>query len=348
MGAHRPAYVGLKPGTHQWMAVWKEYPALQPAMLSYAKLLNQGIMLVDDLPLIDKPWVRVRNSSLKSIASCNTQAHLKYVLGLETKGEAHARQVGTAIHEAIADSFRGKSLEACFETFKREFPKSAPKDDRLGFENVSVIFSHWLESNPPGIFPFSTAPDWIELWVEKILSVEKGIILTAQIDMLARDPRTGGLYVIDHKTTGKVTDWWLKQWRLSSSLTGYYWIAQRLFPGQLVQGVSINAIELPKLSEPGKKCKKHGVDYKECRHLHPNHTRFVLQRTPALIEEWERSALWLGTRMRDLYDSYNSIEAIPYIRQQGMFSGGCTFCDYAEFCAAGRPLDWIGSELVQG
>ena len=34
-------YFGLKPGTHEWMEVWKAHPELQEEMLEYGKLLTK-------------------------------------------------------------------------------------------------------------------------------------------------------------------------------------------------------------------------------------------------------------------------------------------------------------------
>jgi hypothetical protein len=66
-----------------------------------------------------------------------------------------------------------------------------------------------------------------------------------------------------------------------------------------------------------------------------------------MLEEWHRLALGQAKRLKSLIDTYSTDKkGIKYVRMSGKLCGMCTFCEYVDFCLAGRPEDWIGTVLA--
>jgi hypothetical protein len=70
-----------------------------------------------------------------------------------------------------------------------------------------------------------------------------------------------------------------------------------------------------------------------------------------MIEEWGQCAIWQAKRLRQLLRDYGaqhgSYEGVKYVRMLGTMNGMCTFCEYQDWCVAGRPLEWIGTVLTK-
>ena len=343
LGSHSPPYAAYKPGTPEWIAVWKQYPEFQTEMLTYQKLLQSGINPIENTGTTDDVF-RVSNSALEASATCSTLALLRYGYQVIPIEDVFPIQVGTAIHAALAVLYRTGDKQAAFIALLNTYPKGLPPKANYEWDNVSCIMTHYIDAV---VLPYFISPDLVELWFEQVLheDEEGTIVLCGRIDALPQDNTTQSLWVMDNKSTGKITDWWLKKFRMGSQLTGYTWAASR-FLGQHIPGAIINGIELPKLPMPGKKCRVHGVDYAECRKYHANHQVFQLERPPHALETWKLDAVYQAKRLRELVKTYAvSPEGIKYVRMQGTMCGGCTFCSFIDFCIANRPVEWIGSVL---
>jgi len=170
----------------------------------------------------------------------------------------------------------------------------------------------------------------------------------AIIDMIPQDMSTGSLLVVDHKTTGWLTSMWVKQWGMSSQLTGYIWAARQFLRGYNVMGALINAIELPNLPMSEKKCAKHGVPFSQCGRYHGKSELIgPLVRTPYQVEIWRESAIELAKKLKALVGV--PLTLLHELPMEGMFNGGCHAyggCEFLRFCKSGRELRMIGQLLV--
>jgi hypothetical protein len=349
MASSRPPYIGHLPGTPGWMEVWRMYPSWQEEMLGYQSLLEMGINPVRTIDGCEPDKVfRVSNSSLTA-TSCSVKALLRYGYRVVNPDKLWSISVGAAIHKSMAVYFRTGDPKLAYDKLIDCYPEGNPPEERLHLDNVKAIMHHYLFETLKA-FPYFVHPSLVELWFEQELyrDDDGSIVLVGRIDLLPEDERSKALMVLDHKSTGKITDWWQKGFLMDSGLNGYLWAAQRFMPGRLFPGCVINAIELCRLPIPGRKCKVHGLDYAECRKFHPNHKTFSANGEPRMIEEWWRGAVYQAKRLRTLLTSYaGDVEGIKYVRMLGKFNGMCTFCEYLDFCLAGRPVEWIGTVLVK-
>lgn len=294
---------------------------------------------------------KVDNSRLCAVATCTTKAILRYVHDLASKEEKIARFAGKIMHEALARFYRGMDVALVVVEFEKEYRATAdelvPPDDRLAYTNVVDILQEYCETHPPDRLPFTIETEGIEKCVSAYLDDERTIELYCKLDMPVREKATGALHVCDHKTTGKVSPWWAKKFRLGSQLTGYIWSLAEEY-GEVVPGAYINAIEMGKLPDSSRKCKKHGVPFYECRRQHTKFELFVTSRTPEDLENWRKDAVVLGKRLMVLEQAYGaSVELVRFAPQEGKFNDGCTFCEFREFCAAQRLPEFAESMLVK-
>jgi PD-(D/E)XK nuclease superfamily protein len=244
---------------------------------------------------------------------------------------------------------------------------------RLSYTNLSKIIAEYLETHPLNAFSFSVNPKLVEVGFEvplidecvcghaeerhldggcawrhhcKCAEYRPAFVFWGRLDAIVQSNHDRSLYVLDHKTTGRLSPYTAEKYRMDSQMSGYVWAAQRTI-GQPIVGVYINAIEFAKLpSDPVRKCRDHGVVYAECGRYHMKSELLIYTRSPDQLEDWRRTALSLARRYRDLASQVPHIEALPDVMQQGTFNGACGFCDFAKFCQAGRPTHYVQTMLT--
>ena len=294
-----------------------------------------------------KDILYVDNSTLKAVARCSTEATLRYVHDLTSINKSGPLESGHAGHEALETWFKGGTMGQALTTFADEYKtwadENVPPDDRLSFDNVRKILSHWFDTNPVSGMPFKVNPDLIEIGFQFPLTED--IVMVGRMDGLVEDFRTGALNVLEHKFTGNLTNDWVEQWRMDSQLSTYIAGAQEN-TGKNVLGAYLNAIELKKVSDSNRKCKDHGVPYEECGTQHSKSFLFgPIQRTPEELKEWRKTATGLAKKFWDLRKRFPAVADIHRVRTQGKFNGSCRWCGFKDFCQVGRPVDLAGQML---
>jgi hypothetical protein len=296
----------------------------------------------------------VDNSMLRAAARCDTELMLRYLLGYTTPDEGPPLRAGIAAHEALAAHLRGASRNEALAVFRGHYAAWAEAHvdpegplQRLTYENTATILAQWLRTRPLTSLPFEVHPDLVE--VGFAVPLLDGVIFCGRLDALVIDRERREFYVLDHKTTGRLDATWARQFRNDSQLSGYVWAAQQ-HTGNRVVGAFINGIEFARLpSDPTRKCRDHGVAYAECRALHAKHELLIVQRTAEQLDQWTRSASELARRVQRLAASARVVRDISatmsHAAQQGMFHGACAWCQFQDFCAAGRPATMLPAFL---
>jgi hypothetical protein len=336
------------------------------------------------------------DNSLLSTTYCTTKAVLRHVHGLTTERDELKTAAGRAAHTALAGYLKGWAIDNAVTKFALEYETVAPTDagDRLSFANTSSILRQWMETHPLDSLPFEVLPDLVEVPFELPLSDEctcghfkvshdergcKGTIVsgacacrgytvrflfTGRIDAIVRDRTTGKLYVLDHKTTGKID---ASQFRNDSQMSGYVWAASQ--SGHAVGGAYINAIQfslLPGMKGNGHyKCRIHkrmqpvtlkdqsmvekerAAVYDECRNEHVICDMPLKTRSPDQLDAWRASALALARRYAEMTSKYSTLESVAAAPMEGSFYyQGCKYCPFGDFCASGKPMQWADSLLI--
>jgi hypothetical protein len=316
-----------------------------------------------------KGTVWVDNTALRAIASCETQAALKHALSKTVADDKHQLEAGIATHEILADFMRGEDPKRClkkYELLYRGYSEDNGLDNtdnpmyKVGWKNTSTILTEWFETHPLQGFPFLVNPKLVEVPFQLPLDNEcvcshietehrtggcrfrpqcgcveyaPRFIFWGRIDAVVQANHDNAIYVLDHKTTARLTPWKVESFRMDSQMSGYTWAAEQSL-GQKLAGIFVNAIEYSKLpSDPVRTCKTHGgVPYAECGPLHMKTELMIFTRTDTQLEKWHNDALTLAWRYRRVLSEIKSLSDLTKMTQGGTFHGACSFCDFKPFC----------------
>ncbi len=288
---------------------------------------------MSDLTIVD-------NSILTAVATCHTQAAIRYALGLTMPEDRAWLRAGHTAHEILAEHLRGKPIEEVMAipeiiSYLEWTQSSLPENDRLTGENVNKIMRRWLETHPLSGLPFAVPEGLVEVGFGVPLSDD--ILFVGRMDALAQDA-SGAWYVVEHKTTGRLDETWRRRYRTSAQITGYVWAAQQHLSAP-VAGCFVNGIEFGRLPTDTRKCRTHGVPYAECGPLHARFEMLIEHRAPHQLEAWKRDAITLARRFKDLKSRVVDLADIKGqdISMYGQLNGGCNLCQFADYCAVGRP-----------
>lgn len=299
--------------------------------------------------------VHVDNSMLKSVAECSTQAVLRYILDYTSVEEKATLVSGDAGHRALAMHARGYPDAYVLAHFQDLYAKWAdenvvPEKDgrhRLSYENTYRVIARYLETHPLSQLPYTVNPDLVEIGFGYPLDDAGEFMFVGRIDAIVHSKGHDFPFIVDHKFTGRISEYWKEKFRLESQPSGYIWAAEKHLKHP-VGGAFINGVQFSKLpSDDKRKCRDHGVVYAECGDLHAAFDLFPITRTPEQIAEWHKTAIHLAKRYRDLLYKYGDEKMLHKVRMQGTFNGSCPFCGFRDFCVAGRQLNMIPSMLIK-
>jgi len=282
------------------------------------------------------------NTLLTDVAKCKVMAVTKHVFGLRGKAEKIAADIGNAYHAGLELHFRGERKREISAKFEQEYdkvipPGESPREERFDKMNCVKIMEKYVDSRPIEQFPFDVS-SFEEIKGCALDGVGKYIFWVKQ-DMVGKDRRSGELSPVDHKTTGNMTAWWAKKFRLVSQLSGYCWFIGRE-TGQHVGLCYINGLEIRKIPDSGRRCKIHGVPYSQCGEEHVNFQLYRYTRSPEQLEKWKQDALMLAGMFEMYSKAFNDLKLLPYAPRDGAFNEGCVFCEFKEWCVKGFDPVW--------
>ena len=294
--------------------------------------------------------VYVDNTILRCAASCSLHTVLRHVLHQRNSETGAALRAGTAAHEALAAYFTSLAkrqppdtsvalgLAAFAEHYEQWANENVLNEDRLAFSNLHPIMSEWMETRHSTALPFFCAdPNEVEVGFAYPLDESGKYVFFWRIDLIGHSRHDGKWYIVDHKTTGRIDQFWAGSFRLDTQVTGYLWAALQHNPD--VQGVYINGLEFRKLNSSDTKCRVHGMSYADCR-LAPEHLKFEvagpIHRTVEQMERWRVNALALAQKYEHYALNFANFDLLQYAEMEGPFTNACRFCDFQEFCSLGQ------------
>ena len=292
----------------------------------------------------------VDNSTLSTVATCGTQAVLKYGLNLQPPvGTNMPAESGTALHGATEQYFITGKRHAAFDYLEEHYQPLADRfcepDDRLGYNNIEKCLDSWFKKYGPGELPYTVEPGSVE--VPFALPLTEHIVYAGRIDALVRPREGAGLWLLDTKSTGKVDRKFKDQFKIGSQMSGYYWAAQQVF-GETPVGIYINVVHTGKVPSSDRKCAKHGMKYAECGGMHMQHAVLQYYRTPEEIEDWLADAKVIATEWLDLLRTLPGLGTMHNIDQRGKWIyQACTLCDYHDYCQLRRPPRYARQHFVE-
>jgi len=286
------------------------------------------------------------NTLLCDFARCEAAGIARHGFKLTSKDGKLAADIGNVFHAGLELHFKGAGKREITAAFEAEYdkvvpPGEQPAEDRFGRKNCIVIMERYVDTRPVEKMPWTTT----ETEVVRGMELAPGYVFWVKRDLLGVDKSTGFYVPVDHKTTGKLTQWWARKWRLTSQFSGYCWFTGQEF-GQGVYQAYVNAMEVGKLPDSAKRCKMHGVKFSECYAEHANFQIYKYTRSQEQIDTWKRDALTVAKQAELLMTAFCELNMLPYARRTGAFNDSCVFCEYKEWCANNFAPELAGTLTV--
>lgn len=304
---------------------------------------------------------RVDNSCLQAVMACSFKAWCRYGLGYTTKAERGELLAGSAAHAALEYHFSsctgglelGTTPLGIFDEHYREWAQvNMAADEKLSWQNVRTIMQRYLEEHPylgngqfKNLPQLTVHPDRVEVPFEVPLVESENIWLVGKIDLVC--DYLNGYAIVDHKTTGTINHFFKQRFKRNSQKPAYLWASRQLLE-RPVLGFFINAIEFAKLpSDPNRKCTTHKLKYSECREMHAKWELFgPYEVNDFAIQTWLADARACATKFKQLCEEAPDLSCAQSISQEGLFNGGCNFCEFSDPCDMGVQPHLLEANLI--
>lgn len=256
------------------------------------------------------------NSQLQEYMACPFRYKMHYLEGWQKREEGkleHHAAWGDAVHRGLECLYQGKDEFDAFQAFQARYPVQLDEGDlakttETGVSLLEQYRVHYKDEDK----------SWKVLQTEEVAEFElkDGVKWTVKIDLVAENTEHGGVYVWDHKTTGKpLSSYYWSQFDLSGALTGYAKYVEQKYgrcDGVIINGLSVGHRKRAyKGLPPGFHC-----DFK----------REMFNRSPQDLEMWEKNTIsWI----RKLDEDGASKR---FLRNYG---NACGWCQFREICMAG-------------
>ncbi len=267
------------------------------------------------------------NSQLQCFKDCQYRYWLKYGLGYKKRQlgeESHDANFGSAIHAGLETMYKGGEWGTIRDSFVQSYPDQLAPDDLAktqsnGITLLQAYIDHYREQDKRFKILACEETDHFE--------IAPGIRYKVKIDLIVENLEQGGIYVMDHKTTGKSFDYrYWGQFEPNSQLTGYVAYAQNRFKscsGAYINGIQLGYRQRKYLDRPA------GFYYEFQRQL--------FNRNQTQIENWRLDVLrWIGQMDRAKMFGY------------GKNMSQCTYCTYNPICKAEwNPTDEADRDCIE-
>lgn len=256
---------------------------------------------------------------------------------------------GKWAHTALAAWCNGDDWEAALAPYESISNELSIAGDRRGYPNLrSVMASFAMRHNRDALaFDLLDAKTTEISFVVPLGGVRSRsgadvpVDLIGYIDKLVRDKASGRLMLLEHKTTGKLDEAFVKRFVEYDPQTTAYILGVQTTTGETGDEAWVNAIEVKNVPSSSTKCAKHGVPFAECgplgdiRDPHVRQTFIRVQRTPARVAEFKARALDISERIvLPVAEAVakKGVEVAMRTPRDGMFTGACDMCEYKNWC----------------
>lgn len=254
----------------------------------------------------------VDNFQLSMFQTCPAKYQRRIIQGWKKRRQSAALSFGQILHLGLEVWYRTKNLDNAIAAMEFEWPADHDNEDfRDLYKCVSVLREYVEEypREPWTVVGYGTDQPMVEVSFTLPLLDANGNqlstfdgyrIMYGGIIDLAFD-FNGQLYIMDHKTTTRLGDYYFNQYKPNNQMTGYIWGMSQL-TNRTVGGAWINAIGL---------YKKSPTKFK----------RGLTQRSAEDIAAW----------VHDVHHSCNLMRAAMITGEFPKFTNACTLYGKCEF-----------------
>lgn len=180
----------------------------------------------------DKIW---DYSTLSSFQTCRKKYYFEHIRNLRPRLKGVALEFGGAIHEALDLYYaNGKNMQEAIVLFKTKY-QDREGDEIRTISNGEKLLHHYEEKYRSEPFKVLGKPE--SGFVFYIGDVLYGGRIDLPIEW------DGNLWIMEHKTTTRLSGSYFDQYELDKQCTGYIIAAEENFKGRKVMGCIINAME---------------------------------------------------------------------------------------------------------
>lgn len=250
------------------------------------------------------------NSELQSYKNCPLQWRFQWDLGLrkrEDEASEHHLRFGNAIHKGLEQLYLGRNWEAVKDAFLKAYPVQLDANDKAktaenGITALAAYAKQYREQDRKQWRVIATETRSDDPW-------------SVKPDLIVENTEHGGLWLVDHKTTGRYLnyDYW-EQFQPNSQITHYLDYATQTYG--VIEGFIINAISF-RFRERAYKGEPAGFWHKfERQVFNRNASQFQFERLSR--------ADWIADLERSQSNGFWRTN-----------TGACRFCSFKTLCAPG-------------
>lgn len=221
--------------------------------------------------------MKIDNFMLSMHQTCPSKYNLRINEGWTTRRRSGALGFGAAMHAGLAEWYRTSgNIQAALVAIKDAWPVESPYDDYRTLAKAAEVMLAYAKTYPSENFKVVGLAD--APIIEQAFTIDTGMYLSCQNKLCTalghivepdaptcfdcgqlREPIeyggifdglidfNGVLYVLEHKTTSQLGDYYFDQFKPNNQVSGYVWAASKL-TGRKVGGALINAIGVYKSS----------------------------------------------------------------------------------------------------
>lgn len=259
-------------------------------------------------------------STIDLIFECPRKLQLSKLEGLATEGASVSTTFGTGWHAVKRLRSLGMGIEEAVAEATKEYPNT---DDYRSAEKLLKAEHHYTRMYGGPLIPLTPQDVELEtlLWVEGIPIPIKTI--SDCIAMVDVNEGTGvEKWLVDYKTTSRLEQQWVAQYRVSSQFKAYYAGAKLEHPD--LAGVLVDLFHVTKgVSTDRGKAGKSAAAQDGC-HFY----RLPIRYTDFAIEEWKKNAA-TAYKLVQFYEAEN-FYPMNAPKACSAYGGTCPFIDVCD------------------
>lgn len=184
-------------------------------------------------------------SELTTFGSCAQKWHWRYNKMWEKQGAfSFALMVGSAFHESMEQFYATKGKRVAVATLQFEEGSIFSADDILKLDYWQHVLSAMVRSYC--IYYKDDFKHWEIEEIEEEVKIEyRGLILRGKIDL--RFKTLNGLWITDHKTSGRLSKETVAGWDFRFQFMFYLWLKSKQNSKIKLKGYQVNAVKKTEL-----------------------------------------------------------------------------------------------------
>lgn len=216
--------------------------------------------------------MKIDNFAITMFQTCPAKYFLRIKQQWTVRRKSAALGFGGAFHAGIAEWYRSGDPVRAFEAIDNSWPMESPVDDYRTKSKCLEVMAQYIQRHPSETFSVIKLPSGPLIEVaftiptgrfldcgdcppgvghddgtghcnicrQSLEEIDYGGIFDGGIEF------SGAAYVLEHKTTSQLGDYYFNQFKPNNQVTGYVWAGRQL-TGQRMGGALINAIGVYKV-----------------------------------------------------------------------------------------------------